>query len=131
MPTLFRRLCRPNWCARIKQSISRHRPVGRSENLGVESNNQRPIEGKYFNYPVLRVKVSQWRKITIIFERFIVLMWKNLNFQLFCFCYSSVVSVVNVGSAFTEAQLGSTLTALCFEIVYSLLRKMWSGNFKS
>jgi hypothetical protein len=29
----------------------------------------------------------------------------------------------NVESAFTEAQSGSTLTALCFEIVYSLLRK--------
>ena len=39
-------------------------------------------------------------------------MWKHLNFQLFCFCYS----VVNVGSVFTEAQPGSTLTALCFEI---------------
>ena len=62
----------------------------------------------------------------IIFERFIVLMWKNLNFQLFCFCYS----VVNVWSAFAEAQLGSTLTALCFEIVYSLLRKIVEEGFQ-
>ena len=65
-------------------------------------------------------------KITIFFERFIVLMWKNLNFQLFCFCYS----VVNMGSAFTEAQHGSTLTALCFEIVYSLLRKIVERGFQ-
>ena len=35
-----------------------------------------------------RLKVSQCMKITIIFERFIVLMWKHLNFHLFCFCYS-------------------------------------------
>ena len=62
----------------------------------------------------------------IIFERFIVLMWKYLNFQLFCFCYS----VVNVGSAFTEAQSGSTLTALCFEIAYSLLRKIVERGFQ-
>ena len=27
------------------------------------------------------VKVSQWMKITIIFERFIVGIWKHLNFQ--------------------------------------------------
>ena len=65
-------------------------------------------------------------KITIIFERFIVLMWKHLNFQLFCFCYS----VVNVGSVFTEAQPGSTLTALCFEIAYSLLRKIVEREFQ-
>ena len=65
-------------------------------------------------------------KITIIFERFIVLMWKDLNFQLFCFCYS----VVNVGSAFTEAQPGSSLTALCFEIVCSLLRKIVERGFQ-
>ena len=65
-------------------------------------------------------------KITIIFERFIVLMWKDLNFQLFCFCYS----VVNVGSAFTEAQSGSSLTALCFEIVCSLLRKTVERGFQ-
>ena len=65
-------------------------------------------------------------KITIIFERFIVLMWKHLNFQLFCFCYS----VVNVGSVFTEAQPGSTLTALCFEIAYSLLRKTVERKFQ-
>ena len=75
---------------------------------------------------VFLVKVSQWRKITIIFEWFIVLMWKYLNFQLFCFCYS----VVNVGSAFTEAQLGSTLTVLCFESVYSLLRKIVERGFQ-
>ena len=62
----------------------------------------------------------------IIFEWFIVLMWKHLNFQLFCFCYS----VVNVGSAFTEAQPGSTLTALCFEIVNSLLRKIVEREFQ-
>ena len=53
---------------------------------------------------------------------------------LFWFCYSVVeivkeyfyclYSVVNVGSVFTEAQPGSTLTALCFEIAYSLLRKI-------
>ena len=72
------------------------------------------------------IKVSQWRKITIIFEWFIVLMWKYLNFQLFCFCYS----VVNVGSAFTEAQPGSSLTALCFEIVCSLLRKIVERGFQ-
>ena len=65
-------------------------------------------------------------KITIIFERFIVLMWKHLNFHLFCFCYS----VVNVGSVFTEAQPGSTLTALCFEIAYSLLRKIVERKFQ-
>ena len=53
-------------------------------------------------------------------------MWKNLNFQLFCFSYS----VVNVGSAFTKAQSGSTLTALCFEIVYSLLRKILERGFQ-
>ena len=72
------------------------------------------------------IKVSQWRKITIIFEWFIVLMWKYLNFQLFCFCYS----VVNVGSAFTEAQPGSSLTALCFEIVCLLLRKIVKRGFQ-
>ena len=72
------------------------------------------------------LKVSQWRKIMIIFEWFIVLMWKYLNFQLFCFCYS----VVNVGSAFTEAQPGSSLTALCFEIVCSLLRKIVERGFQ-
>ena len=60
-------------------------------------------------------------KITIIVERFIV-----LNFRLFCFCYS----VVNVGSVFTEAQPGSTLTALCFEIAYSLLRKIVEREFQ-
>ena len=66
-------------------------------------------------------------KITIIFERFIVvLMWKHLNFQLFWFFYS----VVNVGSVFTEAQPGSTLTALCFEIAYSLLRKIVEREFQ-
>ena len=53
-------------------------------------------------------------------------MWKNLNFQLSCFCYS----LVNVVSAFTEAKLGSTLTALCFEIVYSLLRKIVEWGFQ-
>ena len=53
-------------------------------------------------------------------------MWKNLNFQLFCFCYS----VVNVGSAYTEAQSGSTLTALCFEIFYSLLRNIVERGFQ-
>ena len=65
-------------------------------------------------------------KISIIFKWFIVLMWKHLNFQLFCFCYS----VVNVGSVFTEAQPGSTLTALCFEIAYSLLRKIVEREFQ-
>ena len=53
-------------------------------------------------------------------------MWKNLNFQLFCFCYS----VVNVSSAFTEAQPGSTLTALYLEIVYSLLKKIVEQGFQ-
>jgi hypothetical protein len=62
----------------------------------------------------------------IIIERFIVLMWKHLNFQLFCFCYS----VVNVGSVFTEAQPGSTLTALCFEVAYSLLNKIVEREFQ-
>ena len=65
-------------------------------------------------------------KITIIFERFIVLMWKNLNFQLFCFCYS----VVYVRTVFTEAQPGPTLTALYFEIAYSLLRKIPEREFQ-
>ena len=66
-------------------------------------------------------------KITIIFERFIVvLMWKHLNFQLFWFFYS----VVNVGSVFTEAQPESTLTALCFEIAYSLLIKIVEQEFQ-
>ena len=62
----------------------------------------------------------------IIFERFIVLMWKNLNFQLFCFCYS----VVYVRTVFTEAQPGPTLTALYFEIAYSLLRKIPEREFQ-
>ena len=75
---------------------------------------------------MVNLKVSQWMKITIIFERFIVLMWKHLNFQLFCFCYS----VVNVGSVVTEAQPGSILTALCFEIAYSLLRKNVEREFQ-
>ena len=39
-------------------------------------------------------------------------------------------SVVNVGSVFTEAQPGSTLTALCFEIAYSLLRKIVKWEFQ-
>ena len=65
-------------------------------------------------------------KIMIIFERFIVLMWKNLNFQLFCFCYS----VVYVRTVFTEAQPGPTLTALCFEIAHSLLRKIVEREFQ-
>ena len=72
------------------------------------------------------LKVSQWMKIMIIFERFIVLMWKNLNFQLFCFCYS----VVYVRTVFTEAQPGPTLTALYFEIAYSLLRKIPEREFQ-
>ena len=62
----------------------------------------------------------------IIFEWFIVLMWKNLNFQLFCFCYS----VVYVRTVFTEAQPGPTLTALYFEIAYSLLRKIPEREFQ-
>ena len=74
----------------------------------------------------LHIKVSQWMKIMIIFERFIVLMWKNLNFQLFCFCYS----VVYVRTVFTEAQPGPTLTALYFEIAYSLLRKIPEREFQ-
>ena len=65
-------------------------------------------------------------KIMIIFERFIVLMWKNLNFQLFCFCYS----VVYVRTAFTEAQPGPILTALYFEIAYPLLRKIPEREFQ-
>ena len=65
-------------------------------------------------------------KIMIIFERFTVLMWKHLNFQLLCFFYS----VVNVRSVNTEAQPGSTLTALCFEIAYSLLRKIVEREFQ-
>ena len=73
-----------------------------------------------------QLKVSQWMKIMIIFERFIVLMWKNLNFQLFCFCYS----VVYVRTVFTEAQPGPTLTALYFEIAYSLLRKIPEREFQ-
>ena len=65
-------------------------------------------------------------KITFDFQRFIVLMWKNLNFQLFCFCYS----VVYVRTVFTEAQPGPTLTALYFEIAYSLLRKIPEREFQ-
>ena len=38
--------------------------------------------------------------------------------------------MVNVGLAFTEAQPGSSLTALCFEIVYSLLRKIVERGFQ-
>ena len=38
--------------------------------------------------------------------------------------------MVNVGSAFTEAQPGSSLTALCFEIVCSLLRKIVERGFQ-
>ena len=53
-------------------------------------------------------------------------MWKNLKFQLFCFCYL----VLKVESAFTEAQPGSTLTVLCFEIVYLLLRKIVERGFQ-
>ena len=75
---------------------------------------------------LVTLKVSQWMKIMIIFERFIVLMWKNLNFQLFCFCYS----VVYVRTVFTEAQPGPTLTALYFEIAYSLLRKIPEREFQ-
>ena len=37
---------------------------------------------------------------------------------------------MNVGSVFTEAQPGSTLTALCFEIAYSLLRKIVEREFQ-
>ena len=37
---------------------------------------------------------------------------------------------VNVGPVFTEAQPGSTLTALCFEIAYSLLRKIVVREFQ-
>ena len=44
---------------------------------------------------------------------------ETFEFSAFCFCYSAV----NVGSVFTEAQPGSTLTALCFEIACLLLRK--------
>ena len=65
-------------------------------------------------------------KISIIFKWFIVLMWKHLNFQLFCFCYS----VVYVRTVFTEAQPGPTLTALYFEIAYSLLRKIPEREFQ-
>ena len=39
-----------------------------------------------------------------------------------CFCFG--YSVLNVGPVFTEAQPGSNLTALCFEIAYSQLRKI-------
>ena len=53
-------------------------------------------------------------------------MWKDLNFQLFCFCYS----LLNVGSVFTEAQPGPTLTALCFEIAHSLLRNIVEREFQ-
>jgi hypothetical protein len=64
--------------------------------------------------------------VLIFSEGFGFLMWKHLNFQLFCFCYS----VMNVGSVFTEAQPGSTLTALRFEIAYSLLRKIVEREFQ-
>ena len=39
-------------------------------------------------------------------------------------CFSFGYSVLNVGPVFTEAQPGSNLTALCFEIAYSQLRKI-------
>ena len=60
-------------------------------------------------------------KITIIFERFVVLMWKYLNIQLppkFLMTWSvyKKFSVVNVGSVFTKTRPGSILTAVCFEI---------------
>ena len=45
-----------------------------------------------------------------------------------CFCFG--YSVLNVGPVFTEAQPGSTLTALCFEIAYSLLRKIVEREFQ-
>ena len=51
---------------------------------------------------------------------------KIFEFSFVLFCYS----VVNVGSAFTEAQPGSSLTALCFEIVCSLLRKIVEREFQ-
>ena len=51
---------------------------------------------------------------------------KIFEFSFVLFCYS----VVNVGSAFTEAQPGSSLTALCFEIVCSLLRKIVERGFQ-
>ena len=35
-----------------------------------------------------------------------------------------------LGSSFTEAQPGSSLTALCFEIVCSLLRKIVERGFQ-
>ena len=35
-----------------------------------------------------------------------------------------------VGSVFTEAQPGPTLTSLCFEIAYSLLRKIVEREFQ-
>ena len=51
---------------------------------------------------------------------------KIFEFSFVLFCYS----VVNVGSAFTEAQPGSSLTALCFEIVCLLLRKIVERGFQ-
>ena len=48
------------------------------------------------------------------------------EFSVVLFFYS----VVNVGSVFTEAQTESTLTALCFEIEYLLLRKIAERGFQ-
>ena len=39
---------------------------------------------------------------------------------MLCFGYS----LVNLETVFTEARRGSTLTVLCFEIAYSLLKKI-------
>ena len=39
-------------------------------------------------------------------------------------------SCTESGVSFTEAQPGSTLTALCFEIAYSLLRKIVEREFQ-
>ena len=40
------------------------------------------------------------------------------KFVLILEVFTRFFSVVNMGSVFTEAQTGSTLTALCFETAY-------------
>ena len=45
---------------------------------------------------------------------------------MLCFGYS----LVNLETVFTEARRGSTLTVLCFEIAYSLLKKIVEREFQ-
>ena len=55
-----------------------------------------------------------------------MLKFEMCALQLFLFWLLSRES----GVSFTEAQPGSTLTALCFKIAYSLLRKIVEREFQ-